>query len=186
MHGDDFCYALIETDIGPVGIAWTPRGLARVMLPARDREATLRRLLRDIPDAAEAPPPPSLAPLVDGLKAYGRGEQVDFSDVPVDLSGLDRFHSAIYAALARVGYGETTTYGALAAEAGFPSAARETGAALGRNPVPLVLPCHRVLAAGGALGGFSAPGGTATKEKLLALEGVRTGPPEQTQTSFAF
>jgi methylated-DNA-[protein]-cysteine S-methyltransferase len=102
------------------------------------------------------------------------------------LRGLDRFHSAIYRALAQVGYGETTTYGKLAAEAGFPSAARETGAALGRNPIPLVLPCHRVLAAGGALGGFSAPGGPATKEKLLALEGLRLGAPEDTQTAFAF
>lgn len=186
MSDDHCCYALIDTNIGPIGLAWTPHGLARVMLPARNREATLRRLLKDIPDAAEAPLPPALAPLAEALKAYGRGECVDFSGVPLDLRGLDRFHSAVYRALAKIHHGETTTYGALAAEAGFPSAARETGAALGRNPVPLVLPCHRVLAANGSLGGFSAPGGTATKEKLLALEGMRFDPPEPAQAAFAF
>lgn len=180
------CFALVDTSLGAIGIAWTDRGLGRLELPGRDREATMRRLLRSLGDAAEAPPPDSLAPFVEKLKSYAGGVQVDFAGVATDLEGIGRFRSAVYDALLRTGYGETTTYGELAAAAGFPGAARETGTALGQNPVPLVVPCHRVLAAGGALGGFSAPGGAATKERLLIMEGVRRLAPETKQVSFAF
>ena len=83
-------------------------------------------------------------------------------------------------------FGETTTYGELAKLAGHAGLPRETGQALGANPVPLVIPCHRILAAGGKIGGFSAPGGSTTKEKMLALEGVRVGPPPAPQQSFGF
>ena len=106
--------------------------------------------------------------------------------MPVDLSGVDDFRLAIYAAARKLQFGETTTYGELAVRAGHPGLARETGAALGSNPVPLVIPCHRILAAGGKIGGFSAPGGSATKEKMLKLEGVRVGPPAPPQQSFGF
>ena len=115
-----------------------------------------------------------------------RAKTVDFSGVPVDLDGVDLFQRAIYQAASKLGFGETTTYGGLADAAGHPGKARETGEALGRNPVPLIVPCHRILAAGGKIGGFSAPGGSATKEKLLALEGVRVGPPPAAQKTFAF
>jgi methylated-DNA-[protein]-cysteine S-methyltransferase len=97
-----------------------------------------------------------------------------------------RLRLAIYDAARKLGYGETTTYGELAKRAGQPGLPRETGAALGANPVPLVIPCHRILAAGGKIGGFSAPGGSATKEKMLAMEGVRVGPPPPAQVSFGF
>ena len=179
-------FTLVDTALGVIGIAWTDRGLKRLELPGRDREATMRRLLKGLGEAAEAAPPDFLAPLVEKLKSYADGARVDFVDVPTDLSGIDRFRSAIYEALLHIGYGQTTTYGELAAAAGFPGAAREAGTALGQNPVPLVVPCHRVLAAGGALGGFSAPGGAATKERLLIMEGARHPVPETKQTSFAF
>lgn len=182
----DHFYTTVTTDLGAIGMAWTRRGLRRVMLPAKDREATLRRLLAGMPDACEVRPEGVTAEVAAALARYAAGERVDFTFVPLDPPATDRFHEAIYRALCDVGYGETTTYGALCAAAGFPTAARETGTALGRNPVPIVVPCHRVLAAGGALGGFSAPGGVDTKRRLLTLEGYRFAPARPVQASFAF
>jgi methylated-DNA-[protein]-cysteine S-methyltransferase len=96
----------------------------------------------------------------------------------ISLDGCTDFHKRIYAALLNVGWGKTTTYGALAAEVGTPDAARAIGQAMGRNPLPIIIPCHRVLASGGRIGGFSSPGGTTTKERLLVLEGVVRPRPE--------
>jgi methylated-DNA-[protein]-cysteine S-methyltransferase len=181
-------YALVETGIGWIGIAWSERGLTRLQLPARDREATGRRLLSTISgrpvESAGMPAP--IADLVGMLRRYGAGETVDFSGVPVDLDGVDPFRRAIYDAARQLGFGETTTYGGLAEEAGYKGRAQDTGQALGRNPVPIVVPCHRILAAGNRIGGFSAPGGSATKERLLEMEGVHLGPPPPAQQSFAF
>jgi methylated-DNA-[protein]-cysteine S-methyltransferase len=100
---------------------------------------------------------------------------VDFSAVAVDLDGIDDLRRRIYAVLRTIGVGQTTTYGELARAIGETEwqGARDVGEAMGRNPVPIVIPCHRVLAAGGKLGGFSAHGGAATKRKLLELEGVQ-------------
>ncbi|MBN9074780.1 MAG: cysteine methyltransferase [Rhizobiales bacterium 65-79] len=181
-------YALIETAIGWIGIAWSERGLTRLQLPARDREATGRRLLSTIQDRAveSAEMPAPVAAAVDLLRRYGEGEPVDFSGVPVDLDGVDGFRRAVYEAARRLGFGETTTYGGLAEEAGYSGRAQDTGKALGQNPVPIVVPCHRILAAGNRIGGFSAPGGAVAKERLLMMEGVRVGPPPPAQQSFAF
>ncbi|MBN9068621.1 MAG: methylated-DNA--[protein]-cysteine S-methyltransferase [Rhizobiales bacterium] len=181
-------YALVETGIGWIGIAWSERGLTRLQLPGRDREATGRRLLSTISgrpvESAGMPAP--IADLVGMLRRYGAGETVDFSGVPVDFDGVDPFRRAIYDAARQLGFGETTTYGGLAEEAGYKGRAQDTGQALGRNPVPIVVPCHRILAAGNRIGGFSAPGGSATKERLLEMEGVHLGPPPPAQQSFAF
>ena len=106
--------------------------------------------------------------------------------MPVDLDGVDGFRRAVYDAARRLGFGETTTYGGLAVEAGYSGRAQDTGKALGQNPVPIVVPCHRILAAGNRIGGFSAPGGAVAKERLLMMEGVRVGPPPPAQQSFAF
>jgi methylated-DNA-[protein]-cysteine S-methyltransferase len=181
-------YALIETGIGWIGIAWSERGLTRLQLPARDREATGRRLLSTIhgPAVESIDMPAPIAGLVGMLRRYTEGEAVDFSGVPVDLDGIDPFRRAIYDAARRLGFGETTTYGGLAEEAGYKGRAQDTGQALGRNPVPIVVPCHRILAAGNKIGGFSAPGGSAAKERLLEMEGVHLGPPPSAQRSFAF
>jgi methylated-DNA-[protein]-cysteine S-methyltransferase len=181
-------YALIETGIGWIGIAWSERGLARLQLPGRDREATERRLLSTIRgrpvESIDMPAP--IADLVGMLRRYGAGEAVDFSGVPVDLDDVDLFRRAVYDAARGLHFGEITTYGGLAEEAGYKGRAQDTGQALGRNPVPIVVPCHRILAAGNKIGGFSAPGGSATKERLLEMEGVHLGPPPPAQQSFAF
>jgi methylated-DNA-[protein]-cysteine S-methyltransferase len=175
----------VDTALGPIGLAWSSRGLVRLSLPDRSREATLRRL--GAAGGPEAEVPDMLVPTVEALRRYAEGAPEALAQVPVDLSGVaDQFRLAIYAAARALGYGETTTYGELAARAGYPGLAREAGVALGTNPVPLVVPCHRILAAGGKPGGFSAPGGTATKLRLLALEGIMVGPQPSTQVAFAF
>ncbi|MEI8702412.1 methylated-DNA--[protein]-cysteine S-methyltransferase [Mesorhizobium sp. ISC15] len=179
-------HAVFETVIGFMGIAWSEAGLTRLCLPQRNRDAVERRLLHHAGSAASSAQPQWVAELIASIKAYAAGEDVDFSGVPVDLTGVDDFRLAIYDAARKLAFGETTTYGELAKRAGHAGLARETGGALGANPVPLVIPCHRILAAGGKIGGFSAPGGSTTKEKMLAMEGVRVGPPPPAQVSFGF
>jgi methylated-DNA-[protein]-cysteine S-methyltransferase len=168
-------YRLVETPLGVVGVAWTERGLARLQLPERDRSATERRLLGRALSAAPGEPTPQAGAAIAAVEHYLAGEQVDFSGIMLDLGGVSDFHRQIYAAARRIGWGETTTYGALARLAGCPDAARAVGQAMGRNPVPIIVPCHRILAAGRRVGGFSAFGGAGTKQQLLALEGVRLG-----------
>jgi len=165
---------LFDTAIGVCGVAWSERGLMAVQLPERDRAATAKRLIAKSGSSGAAEPPAAIVAVIDAIARYLNGERVDFSSIAVDLAGVDDFRRALYVALREVGFGSTTTYGALAKRLGLdgPEAAREIGASMGRNPVPVVIPCHRVLAAGGKLGGFSAYGGTMTKQKLLALEGV--------------
>jgi len=181
-------HMVFETALGFVGIAWTEKGLTRLSLFQRDRTAVERRLERLGPagQAAGGEAPAWVGSLVHDIKAYAEGEEIDFSAVPVDLAGVDDFRLAIYAAARQLAFGETTTYGELAKRAGHAGLPRETGQALGSNPVPLVIPCHRIMAAGGKIGGFSAPGGSTTKERMLALEGVRVGPAPAPQQSFAF
>jgi methylated-DNA-[protein]-cysteine S-methyltransferase len=179
-------HAVFETALGFMGIAWSERGLTRLCLPQASRDSVERRLLRLDGDIPAGIRPPWAADLIEAIKAYAAGATVDFSAFPVDLTGVDAFRLAIYAAARKLAFGEVTTYGELASRAGHAGLARETGAALGANPVPLVIPCHRIMAAGGKIGGFSAPGGSATKERMLGLEGVRVGPPASTQASFGF
>lgn len=176
-------YHVMDTALGPIGIAWSELGLARLLLPQRDCNVMARKL-SDLP-AQPAEPAGWVAALVERIGRYAEGEAVEFDDVPVDLGDADAFSIAIYAAARRLGFGTTSTYGELAGMAGHPGLARETGAALGRNPVPLVVPCHRILAAGDRIGGFSAPGGAATKKRMLALERVVVDPPPA-QAAFVF
>ena len=165
---------VFDTAIGPCGVAWTARGLVAVQLPEKDRAVTERRLAAKAASAGAAQPPPWVATVVADIRRYLAGEPVDFSAVAVDLDGLDPFRQKLYETMRSLAWGHTTTYGELARQLGSTDweGAREVGEAMGRNPVPVVIPCHRVLAAGGKLGGFSAPGGAKTKAKLLALEGV--------------
>ena len=165
---------LFDTALGICGVAWNARGLVAVQLPEKTRAATERRLAARAGSAGAAAPPAWVEALVADIRNYLAGERVDFSAVAVDLESLEPFRQRLYAALRETPFGSTTTYGELAQRLGLrdPQAARDVGAAMGRNPMPLVIPCHRVLAAGGKLGGFSAPGGATTKAKLLALEGV--------------
>lgn len=174
-------YTVFDTMLGTAGIAWNDAGIMRFQLPSASAEATRRNLLRRAPSAEEALPPSSIAQAVIAATRYFAGENVDFSDIVLDLTGQDDFACEIYAAARRIGYGETTTYAGLAKAIGRKDweAAREVGQAMAKNPVALIIPCHRVLAAGGKLGGFSAPGGAETKAKMLALEGVHLGPQQQ-------
>ena len=121
-------------------------------------------------------------------RALARADVDRGPDAVIDqvIDGVDDFRLAIYGEARKLGFGETTTYGELASRAGHAGLARETGAAMGSNPIPLIVPCHRVLAAGNRIGGFSAPGGSRSKEKMLALEGVSVGPPPSPQQAFAF
>ena len=175
---------ILDTAIGAIGLAWSEQGLTRLSLPGRDGGARARRLPGQ-PGGDELPV--ALRPVGEAIRRYAAGEPQEFFDVPIDLSAVDDpFRLAVYSAARALRYGETTTYGELAARAGYPGLARDVGAALGTNPLPLIVPCHRVVAAGGKIGGFSAPGGAATKERLLRLEGVRIGPPEPAQAAFSF
>ena len=180
-------YALFDTAAGFCGLAWTNGGVVRFQLPGQSRDETERLLKRRMPGMQPGTPPPAIATTIEAVKRYFAGETVDFGHVPVDLTGQDDFFKAIYTALREVGWGQTTTYGALAKQLGAgPEAARAVGVAMGRNPVALIIPCHRCLAAGGKLGGFSAPGGSDTKLKMLELEGVNLAPPPPAQQAFDF
>jgi len=180
-------YAVFETQGGFCGIGWNDVGITRFQLPTRTGEATEHLMHRRAPGAQRATPTAEVARAIAAAQRYFAGEAIDFSGFTLDLAGQDPFFRRIYDAARQVGWGHTTTYGTLAKELGAgPEAARDVGQAMANNPVPLIIPCHRVLAAGGKLGGFSAPGGATAKERMLALEGVDLAPPSPAQQSFGF
>jgi methylated-DNA-[protein]-cysteine S-methyltransferase len=181
------CYHVFETAMGFCAIAWSDAGVVRFQLQTKSPEAAERLMRRRAFGAEPTAPPDDVAAVVAAAKRYFAGGETDFSHVRLDLAGEDAFFTQIYTALRRVGWGRTTTYGALAKEVGAGrEAARDVGEAMAKNPAPLIIPCHRVLAAGGRIGGFSAPGGSTTKMRMLKLEGVRLGPPEAAQQAFSF
>ncbi len=166
---------MFATDIGPCGIAWGPRGIVGVQLPERRATATRGRLQRRYPDVPEASPPPEVQRTIDDIVALLRGELRDLSDVLLDMAGIPAFRQLLYAALRNIPAGSTITYGDLAVRIGDGCTARDVGEAMGKNPFPIIVPCHRVVAANGKMGGFSAPGGVATKLRMLNIEQARTG-----------
>lgn len=166
-------YHLFETAYGHAALAWNEQGVTRFRLPAPTSEETRRSLLRGLPDSLETAPLGRAAAPIEAIQRYFKGERTDFTDVPLDLGRQNPLFARIYDLVRRLGYGETTTYGALARALGEgPEVARDVGQAMARNPIPLIVPCHRVLAAGGRIGGFSAPGGADAKARMLAMEGV--------------
>jgi methylated-DNA-[protein]-cysteine S-methyltransferase len=169
-------FTLFDTPIGRCGVAWGARGIVGIQLPEARDAATRARLLRRLPDAREATPPLVVRDAVDAMRALLAGEPRDLSSVALDMDAVPPFHRRVYAAARTVPPGETVSYGDVAARAGAPGAARAVGQALGRNPFPIVVPCHRVLAAGGKTGGFSANGGVATKLRMLAIEAAGAAP----------
>ena len=173
-------YCLVDTDIGTIGLAWSEKGLTRLQLPEADAEATKQRLQRLLGRAQASDPPATIRLLVGALQRYCTGVVVDFAAVVVDLDGVSSFAQRVYAAARAIPWGRTASYGELARAINAPGAARPVGRALGHNPVAIIIPCHRVLAGGGRIGGFSAFGGTSAKRRLLGLEGVgedEAGPP---------
>jgi methylated-DNA-[protein]-cysteine S-methyltransferase len=166
-------YALFPTALGAVGIAWSERGVAGVFLPDASEAALCRRIARRFPAARPLAPPADVQPAIDAIRATLRGERVDSSAIALDLQAIPELHRRIYATCRTIPAGKTLAYGELAGRLGDERLAREVGAAMARNPIPILVPCHRVLGANGKLGGFSAPGGTATKLRLLSIEGVQ-------------
>ncbi len=182
--GMTYAYEMVDTALGWIGLGWGEKGVRRLLLPHSDPSITERKLVSE--GARRQTPTAEISGILDRIRQYSDGKHVEFDDIPVDMGNADAFERAIYLAARKLGFGITTTYGGLAEAAGHPGKARETGTALGRNPVPLIVPCHRILAAGKKIGGFSAPGGAATKQKLLEIEGVRLGPAADAQTAFEF
>jgi methylated-DNA-[protein]-cysteine S-methyltransferase len=165
-------FAIFDTAIGRCGIAWSGRGIASLQLPeARERE-TRARLLARFPGAREEHPPRGVQGTIDAVSALLRGEPSDLSRVVLDVDGVPPFHRRVYEVTRTIPPGSTRSYGEVATLLGSPLSARAVGQALGRNPFAIIVPCHRVLAAGGRAGGFSANGGVSTKLRLLAIEGV--------------
>ena len=165
-------YTLFDTVIGWAGLAWNDRGLVGAHLPERDPDVARRSFVRRFPEAVEGEPPTALALVIAGVRALMRGEKADLSAAVLDLDRVPAFNAQVYEIARRIAPGETRTYGEIATQLGDKLLARDVGAALGQNPWPIIVPCHRVTAAGGKLGGFSARGGARTKLKLLAIEGA--------------
>jgi methylated-DNA-[protein]-cysteine S-methyltransferase len=172
-------FAIFETPIGACGIAWGPRGITGLQLPETTAQGTRTRLQRRWAGAIETPPPAGVQRAIDRVLALLAGEAVDLSDIPLDLEAAPDFHRKVYEVARTIPPGQTMTYGEIARRLGVPHESREVGQALGRNPVAIIVPCHRVLGADGKMGGFSATGGVATKRRILEIEGasaVSAGP----------
>jgi len=164
--------ALFETPIGACGIAWSAVGIVGLSLPEESRGIALKRLQRRFSDARQAPPPPAVAAAIARIAAFLGGAEDGLADIGLDDRGLGDFDRGVYRETRAIPAGSTSTYGEIAARLGDPLQARAVGQSLGRNPWPIVVPCHRVTGAHGRMGGFSAPGGRETKLKLLEIEGA--------------
>lgn len=168
---DEDGYALFDTPIGRCAIAWSAIGVVALQLPEADDEATRERLLRNLPDrASESAPPPPIESAVEAVDALLHGKPAALERIALDMRGASAFEQRVYRAARTIAPGSTLTYRELAERIGAPGAARAVGGALGRNRFAIIVPCHRVVAAGGRSGGFSAHGGAATKLRLLVLE----------------
>jgi len=167
-----FAYTMFDTAIGRCGIAWGPQGIVALQLPEATPAATRARLQRHRPDAVETEPPETVRDAIAAIVALLDGAPCDLGAIELDMAGVPDFHCRVYAVASAIPPGRTLTYGEVAARLGETGAARAVGQALGRNPFAIIVPCHRVVAAGGKLGGFSAGGGAATKRRILALEGA--------------
>jgi methylated-DNA-[protein]-cysteine S-methyltransferase len=166
---------LFDTPIGRCGIAWGPRGVSAFQLPEPSDAATLRRMFRRGSVLPQRDPPPQVQHAIDGIVALLHGEHTDLRDVVLDLDGIAPFHRRVYEIARKILAGQTRSYGEIAAELGDPGASRAVGQALGANPFAIIVPCHRVLAAGGRPGGFSAGGGVSTKLRILLIERAQIG-----------
>lgn len=161
-------FRVFETALGWFAVGWTDAGISRVMLPGEAQERMRERLVTKggIEDAG------GQGEAIARILAYAEGTEDAFQDLMLDLSGVSAFQHRIYDHIRGLNWGETTSYGAIARWLGDVALSRAVGTAMGQNPIPLIVPCHRVLAADGRSGGFSAPGGVGAKMEMLALEGA--------------
>jgi methylated-DNA-[protein]-cysteine S-methyltransferase len=167
------CFALFDTPIGHCAITWGTGGITGLMLPDRDDGAMRARVRRHHPEVREESAPPEVAAVVEDIQRLLGGERRDLSAVALDMSSVPDFDRRVYVETRTIPPGETLTYGEIASRLGGSDLSRGVGQALGRNPFAIIVPCHRVLAAGGKSGGFSAVGGVETKRRLLEIEGAR-------------
>jgi methylated-DNA-[protein]-cysteine S-methyltransferase len=165
-------FALFETPIGACGVAWGDSGLVGLHLPESGRIVALNRMQRRFRGAEEGEPPAAVAAAIGRISAFLGGGKDDLMDIPLDDRALGDFDRGVYRETRAIPAGSTSTYGEIATRLGDPAQARAVGQSLGRNPWPIVIPCHRVTGAHGRMGGFSAPGGRETKLKLLEIEGA--------------
>jgi methylated-DNA-[protein]-cysteine S-methyltransferase len=177
MGTDTTRFAAFETAVGWCGVGWRGPAVVGVRLPEGDRARMLARLRGVYPLGTEGDPPPPIRSAIDAMVALLAGQPADLGRVLLDLSGLPEFARLVYERARQIPPGATVTYGELARRIGAPGAARSVGQALGRNPVPIIVPCHRVVAADGRPGGFSAPGGVSVKQRMLAIESVASAQP---------
>ena len=176
MRGMDATFTLFDTAIGPCALVWRGESLIGSALPAASPDATRDAVRRRFRGAREGAPPPWPVSVIERMQALLRGAKDDLADIALDLGGVPAFNQRVYAVARAIPPGRTLSYGEVAAKMGEAShAARAVGEALGANPLPIIVPCHRVLAAGSQAGGFSAPGGTRTKLRLLEIEGAPLG-----------
>jgi methylated-DNA-[protein]-cysteine S-methyltransferase len=176
MNGD-LQFAIFETAIGHCGIVWSGRGVAGVQLPGRSERATRDHVIHRFPGARASRPPAQVQRAVGDMVALLGGEPRELGHVTIDYEGVSEFNRRVYRIARGIPPGRTLSYGEIAERLGDRNLAREVAQALAQNPTPIIVPCHRVLAAGGKMGGFSAPGGVRTKLRLLTIEGAETGEP---------
>jgi methylated-DNA-[protein]-cysteine S-methyltransferase len=163
-------FALFVTPLGFAAIAWNERGVSNVELPEADAAKVRARLRRRLPGAVESVPTAAIQQAMKRITSLLSGNHVDLCDVELDMHGIADFDRQVYELARTIPAGETASYGQLATRLGGVHLARDVGQALGRNPLPILVPCHRVIAANGKLGGFSARGGVSTKQRLLTIE----------------
>ena len=168
-------FALFDTPVGPCGLVWAPGGLIGVLLPEASASATRARAQRRFGGAREAETPADIRQVMARIVGLLSGQPDSLQDIELDTSAVPPFNLRVYELARGILPGQTLTYGEVASRLGEPQAARAVGQALGANPFPIIVPCHRVLAAGGKSGGFSAPGGARTKLRLLEIEGAPLG-----------
>ena len=173
----ELSFALFDTPIGRCGIVWNERGIAGVQLPETDERAIRNRILRRFANACEAAPTADVQRVVDDIAALLDGEPKDLGYAKIDAAALSDFQRRVYDVTRTIPAGATLSYGEIAERLGDRLLARDVGEALGQNPFPIIVPCHRVLAAGGKMGGFSAPGGVRTKLRMLSIERAEPGGP---------
>jgi methylated-DNA-[protein]-cysteine S-methyltransferase len=166
-------YTIFDTGIGRCGIAWSDIGVAGVQLPEAREIETSKRLFHLYPDARDMRPPLTIEIAIEGIVALLRGEPADLSDIALDVSGIHAFNARVYAFTRTIPRGETRTYGEVAASLRASGASHSVAQAIVRNPFMIIVPCHRVLEAGGYADRISPNGGAISKRRLLSIEGAR-------------
>lgn len=171
----DCAFTIFDTAIGRCALMWRGGLVVGAALPEASETELRASLGRRFPGSAEADAPPFIRAAVEAMVRLLSGKEEDFSGLDIETGDLPAFDRSVLEETRRIPCGETRTYGEIASALARPGAARAVGRALGRNPIPIIIPCHRVLAASGRSGGFSAPGGASTKLRILEIEGARRG-----------